>query len=210
MSSLTKAMLFMVLFSGVTDSFYLQAAPREAARPNNAALLKLQAEVKTLTEERDAAKAETAKLAAEAEQLKKANADVLALKDQLSNALQAQQSSAAAVRQRLDETHAKLLEAIDKHKQVSEAKTELTTELTALQGKQQATEQQLQLCGQHNVKLLESGKELLEHYQNKGTFSSLLQDEPVLRFQSVEMENIVQDYQDKLNAGQFKSSTTSN
>jgi len=44
----------------------------------------------------------------------------------------------------------------------------------------------------------------LDRYQNKGAFGSLLQDEPILQFNSVEMESIVQDYEDKLNSGQYK------
>jgi hypothetical protein len=31
----------------------------------------------------------------------------------------------------------------------------------------------------------------------------MLQDEPILQFQSVEMENIIQEYEDKLRQGQY-------
>jgi hypothetical protein len=44
---------------------------------------------------------------------------------------------------------------------------------------------------------------LLERYQGKGTFEGLLQDEPLLQFQSVEMQNIVQEYEDTINNHQF-------
>ena len=87
---------------------------------------------------------------------------------------------------------------------MTQSKNELSNELAALKGKQQATEQQLTQCTDHNVKLYQSGKDLLERYQNKGTLGAILQDEPVLQFNSVEMENINQDYEDKLKSGVYK------
>ncbi|MBS4050928.1 MAG: hypothetical protein KGZ69_06965 [Methylomonas sp.] len=179
-----------------------QAVPRDA-NANNGAVLKLQAMVKSLTAERDAAKAEAAAAAAELEQLKKDKEAALAAKDSLSSELAAQKSSADAVRNRLGSTESRLNDVSDKYAKTSSAKAELETELAALRAKQQGTEQQLQTCGQHNVKLYQSAQELLERYRNKGTFSGLLQDEPLLQFQSVDMQNIVQEYQDQLAAGRY-------
>jgi chromosome segregation ATPase len=210
MNSLLRLLsIFMLLQCGFSAN--LLAAPRDAGKPDSGAVLKLQAMVKSLTGERDAAKAESVKLAAEIEQLKKANQENAAklsaadaAKQQLDGELTAQKTSASRVQETLDKTHEKLLEVIEKHKEVTQSKNELNNELTALKGKQQATEQQLTLCTEHNVKLYESGKDLLGRYQNKGTLGSLLQDEPALQFNSVEMENIVQDYEDKLRSGVYK------
>lgn len=206
MNRVVKASMLSVLLVGGLSSVTLQAAPRDAGK-NDGAVLKLQAMVKSLTAERDAAKAESAKLAEEMkqfEQLKKDHLAAVAAKEQLGGELSAQRNSNGAVREQLDKTHAKLQEVIDKHKEVSQAKTELNNELTALKTKQQVTEQQLGICGEHNVKLYQSAKELLDRYQGKGTLATLMQDEPLLQFNSVEMEGIVQDYEDKLKAGQYK------
>jgi uncharacterized coiled-coil DUF342 family protein len=206
MNSIIKPLLACILLVGSLSSETLQAAPRDAGK-NDGAVLKLQAMVKSLTAERDAAKAESAKLAEEMkqfEQLKKDHLAAVAAKEQLGGELSAQRNSNGAVREQLDKTHAKLQEVIDKHKEVSQAKTELNNELTALKTKQQVTEQQLGICGEHNVKLYQSAKELLDRYQGKGTLATLMQDEPLLQFNSVEMEGIVQDYEDKLKAGQYK------
>lgn len=189
-------MLVVALF---TSSIPVQAAPREANK-NDAALLKLQASVKALTAERDAAKAELELKESEIGQLKKEKLLALSGKDDLNNALSAQKNVANEVRERLAQANSKLQEAQDKHKDLNQAKAELAKELTALKAQQQASEQQLAVCAQHNVKLYQSGAELLSQYQNKGTLTTLLADEPLLQFQSVEMETIVQDYQDKLNA----------
>lgn len=184
-----------------------QAVPRDA-NANNGAVLKLQAMVKSLTAERDAAKAETAALVTELEQLKKDKAAALAVKDSLGSELAAQKNSAGAVRSRLDATETKLQDVADKYAKTSRAKTDLETELAAVKAKQQGTEQQLLTCGQHNVKLFQSAQELLERYQNKGTFSGLLQAEPVLQFQSVDMQNVVQEYQDQIKAGMYAEETS--
>ncbi len=202
-----KLLFVCTLLTVGFSSAALRAAPRDGGKGDSGAVLKLQSMVKSLTAERDAAKAETAKLADELkqfEQLKKDHAAVVSAKEQLGSELSAQKNSNGAVREQLDKTHAKLLEVIDKHKEVSRAKAELNSELMALKSTQQTTEQQLALCGEHNVKLYQSAKELLERYQGKGTLATLMQDEPLLQFNSVEMESIVQDYEDKLNAGQYK------
>lgn len=181
-----------------------QAAPREASK-NDGALLKLQGMVKSLTAERDAAKAESAAMLTELEQLKKDKQASLAAKDSLSSELAAQKNSVGEFRSRLGQTESRLQDVSGQLAQVSRAKTDLESELTAWKGKQQATEQQLQTCGMHNAKLSQSAKELLDRYQTRGSFAGLLQDEPLLQFQSVEIQNIVQEYQDKFDAEQHPS-----
>ncbi|WP_026601180.1 hypothetical protein [Methylomonas sp. 11b] len=197
------AVLFLLVSSGWSAG---QAAPREAAK-NDGAVLKLQAMVKSLTAERDAAKAESAKLAEdlqELEQLKKAHSAAVAAKEQISSELSAQRNSNGEVRERLEKTNARLSDVIEKHKEVSQAKADLQAQLAAINAKQQATEQQLGVCDTHNVKLYEAAKELLERYENKGALASVLQNEALLQFNSVEMETIVQEYEDKLNAGKYQ------
>ncbi|WP_157200586.1 hypothetical protein [Methylomonas lenta] len=178
------------------------AAPRDASQ-NNGAILKLQSMVKSLTTEREKLVSENVKLVAELDKLKTEHSQAVIDKEQLSSELSAEKTSGGAVRGRLDETHAKLLEVIEKYKKLDQDKSELSNSFAQLKASQEATEQQLQTCDQHNVKLYQSAQELLEKYQNKGTFSAMLQDEPILQFQSVEMENIIQEYEDKLREGQY-------
>jgi chromosome segregation ATPase len=194
--------LVMVAIGLVFFCQQLQASPREASR-SDGAVLKLQSMVRSLTKERDDAKAETAKLTAEIDDLKKQHSQAVVDKEQLGSELSAQKNSNGEVRSRLDQTHAKLLEVIEKYKKLDQDKSELSNSFAQLKASQEATEQQLKTCDQHNVKLYQSAQELLEKYQNKGTFSAMLQDEPILQFQSVEMENIIQEYEDKLRQGQY-------
>lgn len=192
-----------VVLLTVALSASVDAAPRESNK-NDAAVLKLQGMVKSLTAERDAAKAETDKLTAEIAQLQQEKAAAVAGKEALGGELSAQKAVQQEARNRLEQSNARLQESMDKHKQVSQAKQELGNQLEQLKVKQQTTEQQLGVCGEHNLKLYQSATELLDRYQHKGVLTNLLQEEPVLGFQSVEMEAIVQEYQDKLSAGQFK------
>ncbi|NOV28805.1 hypothetical protein [Methylomonas sp. ZR1] len=197
------AVLFVLISSAWSAS---QAAPREAAK-NDGAVLKLQAMVKSLTAERDAAKAESAKLAEELqelERLKKAHSAAVAAKEQISSELSVQRNANGEVRERLQKSNARLSDVMEKHKEVSQAKADLQAQLTALTTKQQATEQQLGVCDNHNVKLYEAAKELLARYEDKGALASMLQNEALLQFNSVEMETIVQEYEDKLNAGKYQ------
>lgn len=200
MQSYIKVCLMIAVACSWSSS--LQATPREAGK-NDGAVLKLQSMVRSLTKERDDAKAETAKLTAEIDDLKKQHSQAVVDKEQLGSELSAQKNSNGEVRSRLDQTHAKLLEVIEKYKKIDQDKSELSNSYAQLKASQENTEQQLKTCDQHNVKLYQAALELLERYQNKGTFSAMLQDEPILQFQSVEIENIVQEYEDKLREGQY-------
>lgn len=181
-----------------------QAAPREA-KGDSAAVLKLQALVKSLTGERDAAQADAAKLSQEIDRLKKEKLAAQAAKDELSGALAAQRSAAGDVKQRLDRSQAALQDWQDKHRQLSQTQADLTKQLNVSRGKQRDVEQHLQECARRNVKLYQAASELLERYQNRGTLTALVGDEPLLQFDKVEMESLVQDYQDKFDAEKLNS-----
>ncbi|WP_347988584.1 hypothetical protein [Methylomonas sp. AM2-LC] len=204
-----RIIVIFLLLSGLAVS--VSAAPRDAGKADSGAVQKLQMMVKSLTSERDAAKAEASKVLAEVEQLKKENKEHMAAiksteaaKQQVDSELTAQKTSTTEVQSRLEQTNTRLLEVIEKYKVLNQSKNELTNELAVLNNKHQTTEQKLTTCEERNVKLYESGKELLERYQTKGTLTSVLQDEPLLQFNSVEMETIKQDYEDKLRSGVYK------
>jgi len=60
-------------------------------------------------------------------------------------------------------------------------------------------------CATRNARLYEIGGEILERYENKGVFSSLLAAEPFTGLKRVELENLVEDYRDKLDAQKEKA-----
>ena len=175
----------------------VQAAPR-AADGNNKVVIKLQTMVKDITVERDQLKTEKDKLASEIEQLKKEIAATASVEDRLSSELAAQKNSNNAVSNTLEQTHAKLLEVIEKYNGLNQANNELSATHVNLQNTQKQTETELQSCETKNIKMFESAKELLNSYENKGLMDTLLKSEPILQFKSVEMESIIQEYEDKL------------
>ena len=201
MNSFIKVSLFPALLAGGLLSATVQAAPR-AADPNSKVVVKLQTIVKDMTSERDLLKTEKEKLAAEMEQVKKdktaADAAASSVEQRLSGELAVQKSSAEEVRTKLDQTHAKLLEVIEKYNVLNKAKTELNTLHANLENTQKQTDTNLQSCEAKNLKLFEAGKEVLNTYDNKSLMDSVLKAEPLLQFKSVEMESIVQEYEDKL------------
>jgi chromosome segregation ATPase len=192
-----KSSAISVLLAGSLLSASVQAAPR-AADANNKVVVKLQTIVRDMTAERDQLKTEKDKLAAEIEQVKKEKAVAASAEDRLSSELDAQKSTNTEVRNTLEQTHAKLLEVIEKYNALNKAKNELSTTHANLQNVQKQTETNLQSCEGKNIKMFEAAKEVLNSYENKGVMDALLKSEPVLQFKSVEMESIIQEYEDKL------------
>jgi septum formation topological specificity factor MinE len=199
MNSVIKSLPVSVFLAGsLLLSPAAQAAPRAAAEGNNKAVLKLQSLVKDITTERDLIKTEKDKLASEIEKLKKEKDAAASAEERLGAELAAQKNSNATVSNTLEQTHAKLLEVIEKYNVLNKAKNELSVIHVNLENTQKQTESNLQNCEGKNLKMFEAAKEVLGSYENKGVMDSLLKSEPILQFKSVEMESIVQEYEDKL------------
>ena len=64
--------------------------------------------------------------------------------------------------------------------------------------------QQIDSCESKNVDLVLVNRELIDHYEKKGIFDALLQHEPVTQLKRVEIENIAQEYQDRIDQLEFR------
>jgi DNA repair exonuclease SbcCD ATPase subunit len=60
-------------------------------------------------------------------------------------------------------------------------------------------------CEAKNLQLFEYSQELLQRYQKKGVWASLSQKDPVLGLKAVSMENVVQEYREKLNSQKIEA-----
>ena len=60
--------------------------------------------------------------------------------------------------------------------------------------------QALGVCEQKNLKLYQFNRDILTLYRDKGVLGALTQAEPLTGIESVRMENILQEYRDKLDA----------
>jgi len=199
--------IFVLWFILFWNSFS-QAGVRDAASGGGQMVAKLQGMVRQVTKERDSVKTENAKLQAELETLKKQNAKLEASGEKISKKLAGQQGSNKKLQARQEQTYNKLVEVVDKYKLLKQEKNLLNSELIGLQGQFKNSTQQLDICSTHNGKLISSANELLERYQNKGTFDGFLQSEGVLQFKSVEMETIVQEYEDKIRDEEYQGAVS--
>ena len=198
--------LFLILagLAGV-----VHAAPREGG--SGKAVAKLQAMVRDITSERDALKSERDtiqtekdKLSAEIDKHKKEQAASALAESRLSNELNAAKSNNEAITGRLDKTNAKLLEVIEKYNTLNQQKNELIANHGSLEDLQRQTKTELQSCESKNIKMYEATKALLKSYEKKDVFDTLLKSEPVLQLKTVEMETIIQEYEDKLRKQKYQ------
>jgi len=207
MSKIIKPLALSVLLVGSLLTVTSQAAPR-AVDGNNKVVLKLQAVVKDMTVERDQLKTEKDKLGLEIEQLKKDTASAVKAsalaEESLSSELAAQKNSNAAVTSTLEQTHAKLLEVIEKYNVLNKSKNELSVTHGNLQNSHKQTEADLQGCEGKNIKMYEAGKEVLNTYEHTNVIDTLLKSEPILQFKGVEMEALAQEYEDKLRKQKYQ------
>lgn len=150
-------------------------------------VLRIQRMLRQVSQERDALQAENTRLKSEIEELNRKHVGI----KKSSDAAQAKsRESITALNADLQQTTQNL------HR--TEAEKNLLQETVVGQA------QQVETCESHNVKLLQVNRDLLGQYENKGFFDSLMQREPITGLKGVELENIVQDYQDRLDRLVFR------
>ena len=197
--------ILLVLFTVFNINITVIAAPAKAADANaKAAMAKLQAMVKEATTARDTIKAEKDKVSAELEQIKKDKDKVDSETVRLNSEIESQKSTNAAVNDKLEQTHNKLIEVIEKYNALNKSKNELTILHGNVENTLKQTETNLQSCEAKNLKLFEAGKEILSNYENKNVLDAVLKYEPIFKFKSVEMEGIIQEYEDKLRIEKYQ------
>ncbi|WP_404356496.1 hypothetical protein [Methylotuvimicrobium sp. KM1] len=198
--------LALAVASMTVNEVHAQAARRDdggSARVIN----KLQAMVREMTAERDALKSENETLAAEIETLKEQHEAAVSREEKLSGELDTQKSTNEAVRGRLDQTHEKLVEVVEKYKVLNQAKNQLSLEHAELQKLQEFTVSELDSCEDKNIKMYQATRDMLKDYGGQSLWARLVQAEPVFQFKSVELENIIQEYEDKLIEQKYRRKT---
>lgn len=74
-----------------------------------------------------------------------------------------------------------------------------------LQGELKVSRAATQTCEQKNLTLYRYGRELLGRYENKGVWDALAASEPFTQLKRVEIENVLEEYRDKLDAQKLSS-----
>lgn len=145
------------------------------------AVARLQFMLRQLSTERDALTADNAKLNAEVEDVRKKFGD---LRNKAQGAL-------TQFKEQSESLSEKLRESQSRARELEEASARQTVEFNT--------------CAQKNVKLYDSHQEMLRQYDNKGVISALLQSEPVTGLKQVEIENLIEEYRDHIDALKVKT-----
>jgi len=104
----------------------------------------------------------------------------------------------ATTRDHLDDTVARLREAVTAYRDTRHALAETTAVKESLDDLVARQSHEIQQCEAKNLALYEANQELLERYENKGAWEALLQSEPVTGLKQVQIENILEEYRDRL------------
>ena len=167
----------------------MRAAQDQAAQAQ-ADLAKAQADKTALQSQLDAAQA---KLAESAAKPTTKPADLAALQAQLQQA-EAQSSS-------LQQANAKLQGSYQSAAEQARAAAEQGRSIAAVS---KANTAALQTCKATNGKLIDVAEQILHLYETQGFRSVLLKSyEPVIGFERVKLENLVQDYDDKIHDQEY-------
>lgn len=158
-----------------------------ASDPEDQKVLRIQRMLRQVSQERDALQAENAKLKIEIEDLNRKHTGIKKSSD----------SALAKSRESIAALNADMQQAMQNLRR-TESEKNLLQETVVSQA------QQIETCESHNVKLLQVNHDLLGQYENKGFFDAMLQREPLTQLKRVEIENIVQDYQDRLDRLVFR------
>lgn len=141
------------------------------------------------------------------QQLKAANAQL----DVMRGSSKSEQASLRAKLKAADDAQTDSAHQLDEAKKQIAALTakqqEMTAQLAERDGQLKRKHDELDgskaagtACEAKNLKLYEYSRELAQRYQHKGVWAALSQKEPVLGLSSVKMENVLQEYQDKLDS----------
>jgi septal ring factor EnvC (AmiA/AmiB activator) len=167
------------------------------------ALAKAQYMLRQISSEKTQLETELAKVKKEKEQLQK----------DLDNAKKDHQKTVSSINsQQLQLTSAateknNLIKDIEEEKEKLEA---LTNESSRLLEKLDAQKNNFQTCYINNKKLYEINQEILGQYQEKGFWDALAQKEPLTTIGRVKVENLIQDYQYKMDDLEIKLVKESN
>jgi chromosome segregation ATPase len=186
-------MRIVALFSAtIFVAFAVMADTARAADAADQKVERMQRMLRQVSQERDSLQAENTRLKSEIEELNRKHTGAR------------KNSDAALAKSR--ESHAALGTELQRTEQNLR---QIQTDKDLLQETVVGQAQQLETCESHNVRLLQVNRDLLGQYENKGFFDSLMQREPITGLKGVELENIVQDYQDRLDRLVFRKTEAS-
>jgi chromosome segregation ATPase len=178
-----------------------QAKMKEISRRLSQAQLKHSqdtAQQTALEEEKRDALTIVEKLQSENEGLKSKAGSLDAKNGQLTDRLAKVEAERNSLDQKQKQTSQTLQEREKEIKQFVETRQRLQNELKRVN-------QRYDQCAENNAKMYVVANEVLQRYEGKGLKDKLLEKEPFTQIRKVELEKLVQDYRDKINAQKIHS-----
>lgn len=121
-----------------------------------------------------------------------------AVNAQTERRLREQAAQIAELKAQLEATQQSLAKWQAGYREAAEAVRVREEEVVARRAEQAQATDYATNCSARNARLVEIGRELLERYENKGVFASLLDQEPITQLHRITLEEQVQDYQARI------------
>ncbi len=187
--------VLMILAFGAPASWGQSDAERDALRAEHRKALAAEEQVEQLSEQNQALRQQLADETAHAEALRQKAEDAGGQVQKLNQALvdtngkmQAQEDQARGI---VDKWRSQYEALVEQAKKIDAERHQFAAR--AVSG-----ERALASCADKNGKLYKIGLDLIARYKSKGIGDVLADDEPFLQMSRVQMENLMQDYEDKL------------
>ena len=168
-----------------------QKKERQALRRMQQQLNEIQQQKSALAQEKTVLEETLKKTHDETESHKRSASGAAAKASRLEKDIEAANKEKAELHTRLDEANKRNEELSGQRKQLEQDLKNTTVSLAK-------QDEQRKLCETNNDKLYRIGRELADWYTSKGAVNAILEAEPFTRIKRVEMENLLEDYRDKL------------
>jgi len=185
-------------------------AQAQTTRQGGDAVARMQAVVQQLTNEKATLQAEKTKLEARVSELEsqvKASEDKeKSLSADLARSQAAEQAATRnneALNSRMDQARSRTDELVAKFRETATTLQQTERERGELQQQVASTTAELQTCSEHNVALYGVGIEVLDRYESKGFWTVVRQKEPFTQLKRVEIENLAEEYRQRLDDGRY-------
>lgn len=176
-----------------------QKRERQALRRMQQQLTEIQQQKSAVDQEKTVLEDALKKTQNEIDVHKRSTASAAAKAHLLEKEIETANSEKAELRARLDEA-AKQNQAVSTQRDQLEQDLKTTASVLAKENEQR------KLCETNNAALYGIGRELVDWYGRKGAFHAILEAEPFTRMKSVEMENLLENYREKLEGQRLERS----
>ncbi len=178
---------------------------REALRRTQMQLQQMQGQLATLEAdkaklggERDLALKESKAAQSKLRTLNKNLAEKSQLADQLQKDLETHKQDLATTQTRLTDNEAKLAETARTLAQTRQTLAQTEVDKRQLEGVKSRQEREIASCETKNLQLYQTGRDLMTRFEQKSCNEILVQKEPLFGLKRVEIENLLEEYRDKL------------